>query len=66
MVINTLSGDLFSDSCKCIADGGSMIDLSISDLAGHGLSSNLLDGNRNYYNFNMVNLLRQKPSVAQR
>lgn len=67
MVVNTLSGDLFFESWKCVAEGGSMIDLSKRNPASHEiLDYGLLGGSRSYYNFDMVTLLQKKPLVAKR
>jgi len=67
VVVNTLSGDLFFETWKCVAEGGSMIDLSKWDSTSHDqLDCGLLDGNRSFYSFDVVTLLQQKPLVAQR
>ncbi len=66
VVVNTLSGDLFFDSCKCVADSGSMLDFSKRDSSGHEKSDRSLLANRSYYSFDMVTLLQKKPSMAQR
>jgi len=67
VVVNILSDDLFYESWKCIAEGGSMLDLSQRDSTSHGKPDRgLLGGNRSLYSFDIVTLLQQKPSMAQR
>ncbi len=67
VVLNFVSDDLFSKSWKCIAEGGSMLDLSPQDSTSREkLDRALLGGNRSFYSFDMVTLLQQKPAVAQR
>lgn len=67
VVVNFSSDDLSSESWKCIAEGGSMLDLSPRDPASRErLDHGLLGGNRSFYSFDMVTLLQQKPLIAQR
>jgi NADPH:quinone reductase-like Zn-dependent oxidoreductase len=67
VVVNFFSDDLFSESWKCIAKGGSMLDLSPRDSTSREkLDRGLLGGNRSLYSFDMVTLLQQKPLIAQR
>jgi NADPH:quinone reductase-like Zn-dependent oxidoreductase len=66
VVVNTLSGDLFFESCKCVAEGGSMIDFSKWDSTHESFDRNILGENRNFYSFDIVTMLQQKPSLAQR
>jgi NADPH:quinone reductase-like Zn-dependent oxidoreductase len=63
IVVNTLAGDLFYESLKCVAEGGSVLDLSRSH---DKLDRSLFAGNRSFYSFDMVTLLQQKPAMAQR
>ena len=67
VVVNFSSDALSYERWKCLAEGGSMLELSHGPNSGqengdHGL----LRGNRSFYAFDMVNLLQQKPSMAQR
>jgi NADPH:quinone reductase-like Zn-dependent oxidoreductase len=67
VVVNFVSDDLFSESLKCIAEGGSMLDLSPRDSTSHEkLDRGLPGGNQSFYRFDMVTLLQQKPLMAQR
>lgn len=66
IVVNTLSGDLFSESWKCVAEGGSMIDLSKGDSTSQEKFPPGLSVNRSFYSFDIVTLLLQKPLTAQR
>lgn len=67
MVVNTLSDHLFYASWKCVAKGGSMLNLSQWDSAGHEKSDRgQLGGNLSIYSFDIVTLLLQKPSMAKR
>lgn len=67
VVVTFVTDDLFSDSWKCIAEGGSMLDLSPRDsTTREKLDRSVLGGNRSFYSFDMVALLQQKPSIAQR
>lgn len=67
VVVNFFSGDLFPESWKCIAEGGSILDLSPRDSTSREkLDRGLLGGNRSFYSFDVVTLLQQKPLIAQR
>jgi NADPH:quinone reductase-like Zn-dependent oxidoreductase len=67
VVVNFSTDDHFSESWKCIAEGGSMLDLSARDpTSREKLDRSLLGGNRSFYSFDVVTLLQQKPLIAQR
>ena len=65
--MNTSSSGLLYESWKCIAEGGSMLDLSQGDYTSHEkFDRGQLGRNRSFYSFDMAALLQQKPSMAQR
>jgi hypothetical protein len=64
VVVNFSSDGHSYNRWKCVAEGGSILELSPS---GHEkLDHSLLGGNRGFYAFDMVTLLQQKPSMARR
>lgn len=67
VVVNFSSDGHSYNRWKCIAEGGSILELSKRDPSGHEkLDCSLLGGNRSFYAFDMVTLLQQKPSMAHR
>lgn len=67
VVVNFSSDGHSYNRWKCIAEGGSILELRQRDPSGREkLDCSLLGGNRSFYAFDMVTLLQQKPSMAHR
>ncbi|RYP85129.1 hypothetical protein DL769_001033 [Monosporascus sp. CRB-8-3] len=67
VVVNSLAGELLHSSWNCVAEGGSLIELSGRDAAAHGkLDMAMFAGNRGFHGFDIAALITQRPSMARR
>ena len=64
VVVSTCSNELFMESWKCLAEGGTMIDLDPN--SNEHFDRSHFGGNRNFCSFDIVTLFQQKPMMAQR
>lgn len=66
IVLNSLEGELLHSSWTCVAEGGTLIDLSGRDAASHGkLDMAMFTGNRGFQGLDISALITQRPSVAR-
>ncbi|KAI0202478.1 hypothetical protein F4808DRAFT_468584 [Astrocystis sublimbata] len=67
IVLNSLTGEQLHSSWRCVAEGGTLIDLSGKDSAAHGkLDMTMFTGNRGFHGLDMAALMTQKPLTARR
>lgn len=67
VVLNSLSGDLLHASWRCVAAGGTMVELGKRDIASAGKISLVpFDDNRTFTAVDMARLAEQEPDVVGR
>ena len=66
LVLNSLPGELLHASWRCVAKGGSLLELGKRDLTGFGkLDMNPFLDNRSYCGVNMAYLVPERPFVVR-